>query len=54
MIAQMRENRLMITEIQSAQAYVPKFVAMTFAVDWPKNWARLATDQMAPVPSSRS
>lgn len=32
----------MMALIQSAQAYVPKLVAMTLAVDWPVNWARLA------------
>lgn len=33
--------------IQSAQAYEPRLVAMTLAVDWPVNWARLATPLQA-------
>ena len=45
----MTEKREMIAEIQSAQAYEPRFCVITFAVDWPVNCARLETDQIAPV-----
>lgn len=29
--------------IQSAKAYEPRLRVMMFAVDWPVNWAKLAT-----------
>ena len=42
-MAQRKEKSAMTDEIQSAQAYEPRFLAMMLAVDWPVNWARLAT-----------
>ena len=42
MIAHKTENSAIIAEIQRAQANVPKFLAITLAVDCPVNWARFA------------
>lgn len=42
-IAHKVENNEMMALIQRAQAYVPRFCVMTFAVDCPVNCARFAT-----------
>lgn len=42
-MAQTKENKAIIELIHSAQAYDPRLVAITFAVDCPANAARFAT-----------
>ncbi len=53
-MAHTSENAEMADEIQSANAYEPRFRVMMFAVYWPVNCARFATDQIMPASTRMS